>query len=99
MNKAEKINNMILAHKEMMIAELADLVEAASILGQEVGVMNIYMTSSDGKIRVSFFADKFPFEEGEIKEKTIELSDGKKYREWSVERGNIEFSCLLPKGA
>lgn len=99
MNKVEQINNMVLAHKGTMIAELADLVEAASILGQELGVMNIYMTSSDGKIRVSFFADKFPFEEEEIKEKMIELSDGKEYREWSVEHGNIEFSCLLPKGA
>lgn len=99
MSKAEKINNMILSHRETMIAELADLVEAASILGKELGVMNIYMTSSDGKIRVSFFAEKFPFEEEAIKEKTIELSDGKEYREWSVEHGNIEFSCLLPKGA
>ncbi len=97
MNKAERINDLVREQKSMMLAELKDLVEATSILANELGIMHVYTTPLDGKTTVHFYSNKFPFDAEEIEKKSTTIFEKDDQVKWSVTVDNIEFMCYAPK--
>lgn len=97
MSKAERVNDLVLEHKAMMLDELRDLIEATNILAKELGIMSVYATPLDGKSTVRFYGEKFPFDAEAVEKRSVTIFDDNDQIEWSITVDNIKFMCYAPK--